>query len=97
LGTLGADSATEAAMDVLGPVGEIVGLGLTLGGIFHDIFGKKKQEEQQAAQEQKAQAQEDQAEATLKTQQATIGTTTGALDLGSLHNIAGANAAVGIV
>lgn len=97
LGTLGADSATEAALDVLGPVGEVVGLGLTLGGIFHDIFGKKKQEEQQAAQEQKAQDQEDQAEANLKTQQATIGTTTGALDLGSLHNIAGANAAVGIV
>lgn len=97
LGTLGADSASEAALDVLGPVGEVVGLGLTLGGIFHDIFGKKKQEEQQQAAEDKAQNQEDQAEANLKTQQATIGTTTGALDLGSLHNIAGANAAVGIV
>ena len=84
-------------LDVLGPVGEIAGVGLMLGGIFHDIFGKKKQEQQQAAQEAKAQAQEQAAEATLRTQNSAVATTTGAVDLASLHNVAGANASLGIV
>lgn len=96
-GTLGADSVTEGVLDVLGPIGEIAGVGLMLGGIFHDIFGKKAQEKRQQQQEQQAQNQEDQAEATLKTAQAAGGITTGAVDLASLHNIAGANASVGII
>jgi len=96
-GTLGADTVTEGVLDALGPIGEIAGVGLMLGGIFHDIFGKKKQEREQAAQEQQAQNQEEQAEQQLKTQQSAGGVTTGAVDLASLHNIAGANASVGIV
>lgn len=97
LTTLGAESGTEAVLDSLGVVGEVAGVGLMLGGIFHDIFGKKKQEEQQAAQEAKAQAQEQAAEANLRTQNSAVATTTGAVDLASLHNVAGANASVGIV
>ena len=97
LGTLGADSASEAALDVLGPIGEVAGLGLMLGGIFHDVFGKKKQEERQQQQEDQAQQQEQAAEQNLKTAQSAIGSTSGGIDLASLHSIAGADASVGIV
>ena len=97
LDTLGADSATELALDSVGVVGEVAGLGLMLGGIFHDIFGRKKQEREQEAQEAQAQQQEQTAEQNLKVQQAKQTDTTAGIDLSSLHNIAGANASVGIV
>ncbi len=97
LDTFGADSAGELALDSLGPIGEIAGVSLMLGGIFHDIFGKKAQERKQQQQEQQAQNQENLAETNLKSAQAAGGVTTGAIDLTSLHNIAGANASVGII
>lgn len=97
LDTLGADSATELALDSVGVVGEVAGLGLMLGGIFHDVFGRKKQEREQEQQEQQAQQQEQTAEQNLKVQQAKQTDTTAGIDLSSLHNIAGANASVGIV
>lgn len=97
LDTLGADSATELALDSVGVVGEVAGLGLMLGGIFHDIFGRKKQEREQEEQENQAQQEEQTAEQNLKVQQSKQTDTTAGIDLSSLHNIAGANASVGIV
>jgi len=97
LDTMGAESGTELALDSLGVVGEVAGLGLMLGGIFHDVFGRKKLEAQQEAAEQKAQDQEDAAQGALKLAAVQAPTTTGGIDLSSLHNIAGANASVGIV
>jgi hypothetical protein len=97
LDTMGADSATELALDSVGVVGEVAGLGLMLGGILHDVFGRKKIEREQEAQEQQAQQQEQTAEQGLKVAQAQQTDTTAGIDLSSLHNIAGANASVGIV
>jgi hypothetical protein len=97
LDTMGAESGTELALDSLGVVGEVAGLGLMLGGIFHDVFGRKKIEEQQQAAEEKAQQQEDAAQGALKLAAVQAPTTTAGIDLSSLHNIAGANASVGIV
>jgi len=97
LDTFGAESGTELALDSLGVVGEIAGVGVLLGGIAHDIFGFKKREKEQQAQEAQAQSQEQQAEQNLKVQQSQSETTTGTIDLASLHQTAGANASVGIV
>lgn len=97
LDTFGAESGTELALDSLGVVGEVAGLGLMLGGIAHDIFGFKKRQREQEQQENQAQAQEQQAEQNLKVQQSKSETTTGTIDLASLHQTAGANASVGIV
>lgn len=96
LDTLGADSAGEAALDAIGPIGEIAGLGLMLGGIFHDIFGKKRQERLQQQQEDAAQNKEQAAENLLQTRQLQQGTTGGGIDISSLRNAAGPSS-VGIV
>lgn len=46
-------SKAGEVLDILGPVGEVVGAGIALGSFFHNIFDKKKKEREEKEAEDK--------------------------------------------
>jgi hypothetical protein len=49
-GAVGKDALEEAGgvLDFLGPAGEIIGAGIAIGSLFHNLFDKKKEEAKEA-------------------------------------------------